>query len=312
MAGSLESLCMTTNRSTAPDSATSPAADAASASDPAIDAAYGPRLALPPGVFEANMDLYRERSAAAYRTLPHERDLCYDTASGQCLDIFAAPGPGRRPAFVFIHGGYWRMLSKNESAFMAATLTRRGIAVVAVDYALAPAVTLEEIVRQVRAAIVWLHVSGAAHGIDPDRIHVGGSSAGGHLAAAVAGGGWREAAGLPEDAVKGAMPVSGLFDLAPLTRSFVNAWLGLDAARAEALSPLHHLPPAPCSLVLAWGEHEPSGFKDQSRRYADAWNTKGFECDAVEIAGRNHFDVVLDWCDDASEMTERCAAMVLA
>ena len=39
------------------------------------------------------MDLYRERSAEAYRTLPHERDLCYDAASGQCLDLFPRPGP---------------------------------------------------------------------------------------------------------------------------------------------------------------------------------------------------------------------------
>ena len=281
-------------------------------SDPAIDSAYGPRSALPPGVFEANMAAYRDRSAAAYRTLRHERDCCYDAASGQCLDIFPAPGPGLAPTLVFIHGGYWRMLSKNESVFMAETLTRRGIAVVAVDYALAPAVTLEEIVRQVRAAIVWLHGNGATHGIDPDRLFVAGSSAGGHLAAALVAGGWREQAGLPEDAIKGAMPVSGLFDLAPLTRSFVNAWLDLDAARAHALSPAFHLPPRPCSLVLAWGEQEPSGFKDQSRLYADAWQAEGFACHAVEIAGRHHFDVVLDWCDDASAMTELCAAMVLA
>ena len=280
--------------------------------DPAVDSAYGPRSALPPGVFEANMAAYRDRSAAAYETLRHECDLCYDPASGQCLDIFPASGPGLAPALVFIHGGYWRMLSKNESVFMAETLTRRGIAVVAVDYALAPAVTLEEIVRQVRAAIVWLHANGAAHGVDPGRLFVAGSSAGGHLAAALVAGGWREQAGLPEDAIKGAMPVSGLFDLAPLMRSFVNAWLGLDAARARALSPAFHLPPRACALVLAWGEHETSGFKDQSRLFADAWRAQGFACCAAEIAGRHHFDVVLDWCDDASEMTERCASMVLA
>ena len=282
------------------------------ASDPAVDAAYGPRAALPPGVFEANIAAYAERSADAYRTLPHRRDLCYDATSGQCLDIFPAPGPGSKPAFVYIHGGYWRMLGKGDSVFMAETFTRRGISVVAVDYALAPAVTLEEIIRQVRASIAWLHRHGATHGIDPDRIHVGGSSAGGHLAAAVVAGGWREAAGLPDDVVKGAMPVSGLFDLAPIARSFVNAWLGLDAARALASSPIHHLPPVACRLVVAWGEHETSGFKDQSRDYLAAWRFAGHEATAVEVAGRNHFDVVLDWCDPESLMTERCAAMVLA
>lgn len=280
-------------------------------SDPAIDAAYRPSAALKPGVFEAHMALYRDRSAEAYRTLPHERDLCYDDASGQCLDVFPAPGPGLKPAFVFIHGGYWRMLSKNESTFMAGALTRRGISVVSVDYALAPAVTLEEIVRQVRAAIAWLYRNGAAHGIDRERLHVGGSSAGGHLAAAVVSGGWREQAGLPEDAIKGAMPVSGLFDLAPIAKSFVNEWMGLDDARVRALSPVHHLPPRAPKLVLAWGKDETSGFAQQSHLYAAAWRGAGFEPKTMEVADRHHFDIILDWCDDESAMTRACAEMIV-
>ncbi len=160
-------------------------------SDPEIDKAYSPSRALPEGVFQAHMDLYRDRSLEVYRTQPHERDLRYDEASGQGLDIVPAPGPGLKPAFVFIHGGYWRMLSKNESVYMAPALNARGITLVAPDYSLAPATSLEEIVRQVRAAIVWLHRHGAEHGIDPERLFVGGHSAGGHLTGALVAGGWR-------------------------------------------------------------------------------------------------------------------------
>jgi arylformamidase len=280
-------------------------------SDPAIDAAYRPSAALAPGVFEANMHLYRERSAEAHRTLPHERDLCYDIESGQCLDLFPAPGPGLKPVFVFIHGGYWRMLSKNESAFMAGALTRRGISVASVDYTLAPAVDLAEIVRQVRTSIAWLYRNGSAHGIDPERIFVGGSSAGGHLTGALVAGGWREAFGLPDDAIKGALPVSGVFDLLPLSMSFVNEWMRFDTRQIQELSPIRHLPPRPCKLVLTWGENETSGFKVQSRDYLAAWQRAGFAAEAIEIAGRNHFDVILDWCDDHSQMTELCAALVL-
>lgn len=281
------------------------------ASDPAIDAAYRPSAALAPGVFEANMVLYSERSAEAYRTLPHERDLCYDAQSGQCLDLFPAPGPGLKPVFVFIHGGYWRMLSKNESAFMAGALTRRGISVAVVDYTLAPAVKLAEIVRQVRSSIAWLYRNGHAHGIDAKRIFVGGSSAGGHLTGALVAGGWRETFGLPDDVIKGAMPVSGVFDLLPLSKSFVNEWMAFDEPQIQALSPIRHLPQRPCKLVLTWGEHETSGFKMQSRDYLAAWQGAGFGGEAIEIAGRNHFDVILDWCDDDSQMTQLCAALVL-
>src|SRR6185437_13320042 len=193
-------------------------------SDPAIDKAYSPSRSLPPGVFDAHMALYRERSRAVYDAFATERDLCYDAASGQCLDIVPAPGPGLKPAFVFIHGGYWRMLSKNESVYMAPPLAARGISLVAPDYALAPGATLEEIVRQVRASIAWLHRHGAGHGIDPERIFVGGHSAGGHLTAMLVASGWHSAMDLPEDVIKGAMPVSGLFDLEPITHSFVNEW----------------------------------------------------------------------------------------
>ena len=279
-------------------------------SDPDVDKAYSPSRALPEGVFQAHMDLYRERSLEVYRTRPHERDIVYDDRSGQKLDIVPAPGPGLKPAFVFIHGGYWRLLSKDESVYMAPALNARGITLVAPDYSLAPATSLEEIVRQVRAAIAWLYRHGAEHGIDPGRLFVGGHSAGGHLTGAVIARGWREAAGLPEDVVKGAMPVSGLFDLEPITRSFVNEWMGLDAVRAAALSPVFHLPPRPCRMVVAWGGDETRGFHEQSRLWLDAWRGRGYAATELVVPGRHHFDIVLDWCDPESAMTKALAAMV--
>jgi arylformamidase len=279
-------------------------------SDPAIDVAYAPRRALPPGEFERHMTLYRERSGAMARTLPCERGIVYDAPSGQTLDLFPAPGPELKPVFVFIHGGYWRMLSKDDSAFMAGALTALGISVVAVDYALAPAATLEEIVREVRASIAWLWHHGREHGIDPERIFVGGSSAGGHLTGAVVAGGWRSAAGLPENAIKGAMPVSGVFDLEPITRSFVNEWMGLDAARAAALSPIHNLPPEPCRMVVAWGADETRGFHDQSRDWLAAWRAKGWPATELMVPARHHFDVVLDWERPDSAMTRALSGMV--
>ena len=280
-------------------------------SDPDYDKAYSPSRALPEGVFPAHMAMYRERSEAMHRTLPCERGIVYDAASGETLDLFPAPGPGPKPVFVFIHGGYWRMLSKDDTAFMAGALTSLGISVAVVDYTLVPKANLAEIVRQVRASIAWLWHHGAEHGIDPERIHVGGSSAGGHLPASVVAGGWREAAGLPENAIKGAMPVSGVFDLEPLSHSFVNEWMQFDAAQIEALSPIRHLPPAPCAMVVAWGADETSGFHEQSHAWLAAWRAKGWPAVALEVPSRHHFDIVLDWGDAGSAMTRALSAMVL-
>jgi arylformamidase len=275
----------------------------------AIDRDYNARASVPLSVFEAAMARYRSLSAAAIAALSHELDIVYDEASGETLDIVGTGGD-LRPVFVFIHGGYWRALSKKDSAFMALPLAKSGIATVAVDYTLAPAASLEEIVRQVRAAIAWIVHRGSAHGLDPGRIFVGGSSAGGHLTGAVLAKGWHADAGIAEDAIKGAMPISGLFDLLPLVNSFVNEWLGLDAERAAALSPAFHLPRRGYPLLAAYADGEPQGFSRQSRNFCERWRAAGLPGGIMEIAGRNHFDVVLDLADENSRLSLALARMI--
>ena len=106
------------------------------------------------------------------------------------------------------------------------------------------------------------------------------------------------------------MPESDIFDLEPITRSFVNEWMGLDAARAAALSPVHLLPPRPCRMVVAWGGDETRGFHEQSRLWLDAWRGQKYPATELVVPGRHHFDIVLDWCDPESAMTKALAAMV--
>jgi acetyl esterase/lipase len=92
----------------------------------------------------------------------------------------SASKPGS-PIFVFIHGGYWRMLDAADSTFMAQTFVEAGVAVVAINHALALAASVAEIVRQCRAGLAWVYQNAARLNGDPARIHVSGSSAGGHL-----------------------------------------------------------------------------------------------------------------------------------
>src|SRR5258707_4118825 len=96
--------------------------------------------------------------------------------------LLSATGAAGAPVLFFIPGGYWRLLSKDDSSSMAPTFTRAGAVVVALNYSLAPAVTLDRIVDQTRRALAWVHAHIARYGGDPGRIHVCGSSAGGHLA----------------------------------------------------------------------------------------------------------------------------------
>lgn len=273
-----------------------------------IDRDYSARGSVSTEVFEAAMRSYRGRSEEM-RPLASHLDVVYDPASGQTIDVYGT-GEEPRPVFVFIHGGYWRALSKHDSAFMAATLSKHGIATAVVDYRLAPEVTLEEIVREVRAAISFLWKNGRDYGIDPDRIYVGGSSAGGHLTGTVLAGGWHEAFGLPDDIVKGAMPISGLFHLAPIARSFAQDWIRLSDDMVERLSPAANLPRVGCPIVVAYAAGEPSGFRRQSTEYDRLWRAAGFTSHLVEIEGRNHFDVLLDLADENSELSRLLIRLV--
>lgn len=273
-----------------------------------LDRDYGARASVTPEVFEAAMRHYRIRSEEMRGHATH-LDVVYDEASRQTLDIFGT-GPEPRPVFVFIHGGYWRMLSKQDSAFMAGSLAKHGVATVAVDYRLAPGASLAEIVREVRAAIAFLWRNGRQFGIDPDRIYVGGSSAGGHLTGAVIAGGWHEAFGLPEDVIKGAMPMSGLFSLAPIAKSFVQDWIGLDDAAVAELSPAEHLPRKGCPIVLAYAAGEPAGFKRQSTEFHRLWQAAGFRSELIEVEDRNHFDVILDLTSDDSILTQALLGLI--
>ncbi|GAB6843923.1 acetyl esterase/lipase [Methylorubrum rhodinum] len=77
---------------------------------------------------------------------------------------------------MWFHGGYWRALPKEGNSFVALGLVSTGISVAVVDYPLGPVVSLDEIVRQTRSAVAWLHRHGREHGLDTSRIHIGVSS----------------------------------------------------------------------------------------------------------------------------------------
>jgi len=177
------------------------------------------------GDYAPFLERYRTASAAALRTLAVQRDLRYGDASRAVLDYFPPPTWAGRPGLlVYFHGGYWQELSKTDSAFLAPAWHAAGFAHAVAGYSLAPAAPLPEIVDECRAAVAWLHARADSLGFDASRIVLAGSSAGAYLAAACADG-----QGPP---IRGIVPVSGIYDVAPLIGTTVNDALGLDEATA--------------------------------------------------------------------------------
>jgi arylformamidase len=179
----------------------------------------------------------------------------------------------------------WRLLAaqhKEGFSFIAEGPLARGFHVAVAGYTLAPEAAIDGIVREVRTALHWLYRHLAALGGDPARIYVSGWSAGGHLAAMLMGG----------PLVAGGLAISGLFDLEPIRRSYLNEKLGLDTDEARRNSPSLDLPARAGKLFIAYGADELPELKRQSREFGAAWSAHGLSGETIEVADCDHYAVL--------------------
>lgn len=260
-----------------------------------LDAQYNNRALVPD--FAQYFERWKTNSAATRAGIKGAvLDVAYGPSGPEKLDIFPAPPNGRRKPSIlaFFHGGYWRALDKSDFSYPAQAYVDAGITYVSINYGLTPAVTLDELIRQARAAVEWLYRNATAHGGDVNQLYVSGHSAGGHLAPLVMTTEWA-ARGLPQDVVKGAVAISGLYDLEPIRLSYLNEGMNLDEPSVRRNSPIHQIPPVSrkCGrLVLCVGSDESAEFRRQQAEYAVAWRKSQAAPLIVDAPGRNHFSVV--------------------
>jgi arylformamidase len=247
--------------------------------------------------------------AAAFRAshADAELGLRYGESERQIVDLFW-PHAGRDvPIILFIHGGYWRSLEPTAFSHLAAGSNARGIAFAAIGYDLCPAVSMETIIGQVRAAAAFLY---RRHG---RRLTASGHSAGGHLTACLIATDWKQfASDLPEDLVRTGLSISGLFDLSPLMRTTMNQDLKIDGSNVAGVSPLFW-DVAPMRTLDAWvGGAESSEFLRQSAEITKNWSEKGVATEYVAVPGANHFTVLDPLTDPESRMTRRLRQLAMA
>lgn len=270
-----------------------------------LDADYTARRTVSEADFAVIIGRYQSLTTDARNSpiVRSEFDFCPETRLK--LDLYGTEPGALRPLVVFIHGGYWRALGREHSGFAAPALAAQGIACAVPDYRLAPAASITEIIADCRHAIAFLWHNAEALGFDRNRMVVTGSSAGGHLAAAMAQPGWQADHGLPTQPLFGCLPVSGLFELAPLAASHVQDWMQFTTPEL-AQSPMRHPPKGlKGALALAAGAGETSGFHRQSDAFAKltGWPVH-------RIANRNHFDVILDLADPTSVLFQTLLRLI--
>ena len=245
----------------------------------ALDAAYNNSLAV-----ANSADLMargRERSAVVRAGPRAKLDIAYGSRPRERLDYFAS-GATKPPLLVFIHGGYWQRNDKDMFAFIADGPRPHGIDVALVGYTLAPDVRLTDIVAEIRRSLTYLAEHADALGFDRDRLFVSGWSAGGHLTA-MAG---------DHPAVRGGIPISGIFELEPIALCYLDEKLHLDAGEIATLSPLRILPERIAPLRMFVGGDELPELVRQSTIYAEAAHARGLPVTLDVMAGHNHFTIL--------------------
>ena len=246
--------------------------------------------------WQAASDAYRATARA-------ELDQPYGSGERHRYDLFRAATPPA-PLVVYIHGGYWQRGERQGYAFLAQALNAAGLDLALPSYTLCPAVTVMDIVAELRLCLAALWKKTGKHPL------VAGHSAGGHLTAAMLATDWSKVAGVPADLVRAGVAISGVFELAPLITTSINDLAASRRRSARAASPqLWPPPPKGRTLVAAVGGDESPEFLRQSRDIAAVWARAGVATEYLVVPGTDHFTVVDALTDPKSALFARVATL---
>ena len=259
---------------------------------------YNPRAAVPDHeVWKAHWALDSERVRAS---LTGRMRLPYGDTPGQCMDVFPAAAPNA-PVQVFVHGGFWRFLDSFDHTLVVPMFNSAGAATVLLNYDLCPTVPLSEVVIQIRRglAAVWKHAD--EFGYDREKMFISGHSAGGHLCAMLAATDC-VALGLPNDAIKGAAMVSGLYDLTPMLRVPGGEELLMTPETVRELSPMWALPPARIPLIAAVGGQETREWIRQTDDFVIKCRDNGSEVLSIQPDYDHHYSILYSFSNPVTEL----------
>ncbi|XP_008408445.1 kynurenine formamidase isoform X1 [Poecilia reticulata] len=261
-------------------------------------------------VIKAHVKALKEGTERARSLAETLINVPYGEGDGEKLDVYIPKTASLDVNLViYIHGGYWQFLSKEESGFMAVPLVDKDVVVVAVGYDIAPKGNMDLMVSQVRRSVVsvvqqYSHISG---------LYLCGHSAGAHLAAMVLSTDWSQYGATPN--IKGAFLVSGIYDLLPILSTYINEPLKMTEEVAVRNSPSQLVPhlkrsSSGCQIVVAVAQNDSSEFRKQSEEYYKTLEAAGLTVIMEDVANTDHFSVVEQLVDGDYHLTKLLLKMM--
>jgi arylformamidase len=209
----------------------------------------------------------------------------------QSVAVYAAAKPNGI-LLAFAHGGGWTSGYKEWMGFMAPVLNEAGFTFASVGYRLAPRHLFPAGYNDFVSAVAALANRSGSFGYDPNKIFVGGHSAGGHYAALLAvKRDWQRAAGLDRDVIKGCLPISGVFRFG--TGSGLSTrprFLGpVEESVEQDASPIQQISDRPVPFLIAHGDRDFPHLMSQAEDMERDLKTSGGDVQRLVLPDCDHF-----------------------
>jgi arylformamidase len=241
-----------------------------------------------------------------------EQDIPYgpdkDTEPLRKLDLYLPRGEKGFPVLFYVHGGSWTRGDKRSFDRQGRLFAKNGIGVVAINYRLSPGVKHPEHIKDVARAFAWTHKNIARYGGDPEQLFVSGHSAGGHLVALLATDErYLKAEGLSLKAIRGAIPISGVYVLLPVGRL---AEIFGDIGTASDASPGIHAKGKKPPFLIFVADKDITRFGDMARGFCKALTDGKNEAECVTVLDRTHRTIMRQIADEDDPVTQRMLRFV--
>ena len=254
-----------------------------------------------------------ERSEAAQANCKCIAHQSFGPDYWQAVDVYPAKEAreGGTPVLVFAHGGAWTNGYKEWMGLMAPALTDAGVTFVSVSYRLAPEYKWQDMLDDCLDAIAWVHRNISQYGGDPDRIGVGGHSAGGHLMALAAlQPQLLSQRGVPPQAIVACFPLCAPLDIRYPDRQpgsgeeRTHQVLLNNSLEATAASPICHAQRTSPFILLAYARDDLPRIIKSNQAMATELDLQQVRHETMLLEG-DHFSAALDVANEGSAWTKR-------
>ncbi len=248
-------------------------------------------------------------NSAKVRAQYPPKTFAYGSSVNEKLDVFAPTNAKDLPVMIFIHGGEWRVGSKDAYSSLALPFIQSNAICVVLGFDNIPPNTMSGMVGQVRRAIAWVYKNAKQIGADPNNMYISGHSSGGHLTSMMLVTEWQKQ-GLPANLFNGGVVLSGWTNLYPDSISIRQKYLKLTPNDIKEFSPVDYAQNVSCPVIVAYGALESPYMQMQSEIWAKKLRSHSRLAGSYRVANHNHYQMPSLFTNTNNQIIKATLAMM--